>query len=160
MKKFMLSLLCAGAMSIPASAMALPTQAYFNAFIVNGPYNIPVGQLVFDLDADLPGQSCRYYYEWADTAWAPLSADGYVDEAKAHGTASCFNNAYMPVTSIVTSDPHYPTFGFDRFQQFRSVVTLILGEDAILGELTGLIQYGPSGPPSTMFNSFELDVGP
>lgn len=147
-------------MSVPVSAMALPTQTYFNAFIANGPYDIPVGTIFFDLDADIPGHQCRYYFEWDDTAYLPLSADGYLVEAKAHGSASCFANAFMPVHSIVTLDPHYPAYGFDRFQQFRSVPYLVLGEDGEFGKMDGLIQYGPPGPASTMFNSFELQVGP
>ena len=160
MKKLMLSLLATAAMAIPATASALPTQAYFNAFIANGPYDIPVGTIVFDLDADIPGKQCRYYFEWDDTAYLPLSGDGYLDEGKAHGSASCFANAYMAVHTVVTIDPHYPAYGFDRFQQFRLVPYLVLGQDGENADMNGLIQYGPPGPASTMFNSFELEVGP
>jgi hypothetical protein len=159
-KKLVLSLLCGAAMSVSASAMALPTQAIFGAFIVNGPIVIPVGTIFFDLDADIPGKACRYYYEWDDTAYQPLSADGYLVEGKSHGAASCFGNAFTPITSIVTLDPTYPATGFDRFQQFRSVLSLVLGGSGPAGQLAGLIQYGAPGPASTMFNSFELGPGP
>jgi hypothetical protein len=147
-------------MSVPASAMALPTQAVFHAVIANGPIGIPVGQIVFDLDADIPGKACRYYFEWDDTAYLPLSADGYLLEGKAHGAASCFGNAFTPITSIVTVDPTYPATGFDRFQQLRPVLSLVLGQGGPAGQMDGLIQYGAPGPASTMFNSFELEVGP
>src|SRR3954471_4570016 len=115
-------------MSVSASAMALPTQVVFNAVIANGPFDIPVGQVVFDLDADVPGKACRYYFEWDDTAYLPLSADGYLLEGKAHGVASCFGNAFTPITSVVTVDPTYPATGFDRFQQIRPVLSLVLGQ--------------------------------
>src|SRR5262245_49227708 len=117
MKKLALSLLCAGAMSIPASALALPTEAVFDVFIPNGPFiDLPVGQMLFDLAADLPGsgvRACRFYVEWDNGAYLPISADGFVLEAKTHGAASCLTNAFTPVNSIVQKDPTYPFYGFD-----------------------------------------------
>jgi hypothetical protein len=160
MKKLVLSLLCAGATAISGSALALPTQSVYNAFVVTGSGNVPVGQLVFDLDADIPGQACRYFYEWDNTAFLPLSADGYVLEAKVQGHASCISNALTPFTTSVTNDPHFPSFGFDRFQQFHSVTLLNLGENGSNGAMNGVIQYGPPGSPSTMVNSFKLKVAP
>jgi hypothetical protein len=142
MKKLVLSLLCAGAMSIPASALALPTEAVFNVLIPNGPgIDLPVGQMLFDLDADLPGatyRACRYYVEWDNGAYIPISADGYVLEAKTHGTASCVYNAYAPVHTVVQNDPSYPFFGFDRFQQYRAVNLLRVGEDGETSEMDGI----------------------
>jgi hypothetical protein len=166
MKKLVLSLLCAGAMSIPATALALPTQAVFNVYIPNGPVvTLPVGQMLFDLDADLPGagyRACRYYVEWDNGAYLPISADGYVLEAKAHGGASCLTNAYMPVNSIVQADPTYPFYGFDRFQQYRLVNMFILGESGYNAELDGIISFAATvgSPPSFMANSIVLTPAP
>lgn len=163
MKKLVLSLLCAGAMMIPASAFALPTQAAFDVHIASGPIDILAGQMFFDLDMDLPGaRQCRYYVEWDNAAILPISADGYVLEAKTHGTASCLANAYMPVHSLVQADFTYPFNGFDRFQQFRPVSMFVLGEDGEDAEMNGLIQFKatPVSPPSFMTNSIELELAP
>lgn len=166
MKKLVLSLLCAGITSISASAFALPTQAVFNVFIPNGPLvDLPVGQMLFDLDADLPGsyaRACRYYVEWDNGAYIPISADGYVLEAKTHGTASCLLNAFTPVHSVVQADPTYPFYGFDRFQQYRLVNMFILGEDGESAEMNGLVQFAASvgSPASFMTNSIQLEYAP
>jgi len=175
MKKLVLSLLCAGAVSIPASAFALQTQFVYNAFIPNGPgeaMDIPVGQVLFDLDADIPAaRVCRYYYEWDSAGWFPISADGYVDEVKAHGGASCITNAMVPLSTILTLDTTLPppvvggwlSSGFDRFQQYHFLQNLVLGQDGELpGELNGIVQFAntPTSPPSAMVNSFELEVAP
>jgi hypothetical protein len=166
MKKIALSLLCAGALSIPASALALPTEAVFNVLIPNGPVvDLPAGQMLFDLDADLTGaayRACRYYVEWDNGAYLPISADGYVLEAKTHGTASCLYNAFAPVHTVVQNDPSYPFFGFDRFQQYRAVNLLIIGEDGESAQMNGIIQYKATlgSPPSFMTNSVELEYGP
>ena len=163
MKKLVLSLLCAGALSIPASALALPTQAVFNVYIPNGPVvDLPCGQMLFDLDADLPGyayRACRYYVEWDNGAYLPISADGYVLEAKTHGAASCLYNAYQPVSTLVQNDTGYPFFGFDRFQQFRAVNLFMLGQSGLDGQMNGIVQFKASlgSPPSYMTNSIELD---
>src|SRR5262245_26263834 len=137
MKKLVLSLLCAGAMSIPATASALPTTDVFDVFIVNGPaaiHPISVGNMFFDLDADMTGipttpyaafmRGCRYFVEWDNYAYLPISAEGFVVETKAHGASSCVANAFRGVTSIVQNDGAF--FGFDRFQQFREVRQLLL----------------------------------
>jgi hypothetical protein len=164
MKKLALSLLCAGAMSIPASALALPTEAVFDVFIPNGPFiDLPVGQMLFDLDADLPGagvRACRYYVEWDNGAYLPISADGFVLEAKTHGAASCLTNAFTPINSIVQKDPTYPFYGFDRFQQFRLVNMFILGEDGYSAEMNGLISFASTvgSPASFMTNSLLLTI--
>jgi hypothetical protein len=172
-KKLLLSLLAAGAMSIPASALALPTQAPFYVHIVNGAYDIPVGTMLFDLDSDVTGvvtnpilRACRYYVEWDNYALMPISADGFVLETKAHGAASCLQNSYFPVHTLVQADYTYPFYGFDRFQQFRPVAVFMLAEDGDLSgpvEITGLVGFGGAvgiSPPSTMLNSIELDMGP
>jgi hypothetical protein len=161
MKKLMLSLLCAGAMSIPATALALPTQAVFAVSIINGPAAILVGNMLFDLDADLPGlRQCRYYYEWDNAAILPISADGFVVETKTHGAASCLTNAMTPVLSIVQN--FGPVTGFDRFQQFRPVSQLVLGENGLNGTMQGLIQFAatPVSPPSFMVNAIALAIAP
>src|SRR5262245_52865833 len=99
MKKLLLSLLCAGAMSIPASAFALPTEAVFDVFIPNGSFvDIPVGQMLFDLDADIIDsyglRACRFFVEWDNGAFLPISAEGFVLETKVHGAASCLTNGF------------------------------------------------------------------
>ncbi|APR88157.1 hypothetical protein A7982_13506 [Minicystis rosea] len=161
MKKIVLSLLCAAAMSVSASASALPSQAVFNAFINAGATDIPVGQLFFSLDADIPGQACRYYYEWDSAAVLPLSADGYVLEAKVQGHASCVSNAVTPFATVVQNDSSFPSFGFDRFQQFRQVNLLVLGEDNTDGTLSGIIQFASTpASPGFMTNSITIEVAP
>jgi hypothetical protein len=164
MKKLVLSLLAAGAMSIPASALALPTEAVFDVFIPNGQFAVlPVGQMLFDLDADLPGagvRACRYYVEWDNGAFLPISADGFVLEAKTHGAASCLTNAFAPANTIVQKDPTFPFYGFDRFQQFRLVNMFILGEDGLSSEMNGIIQFASTvgSPASFMTNSLTLTI--
>jgi hypothetical protein len=164
MKKLVLSLLCAGVMSIHANAFALPTQAVFDVFIPNGPLvNLPVGQMLFDLDADVRtaiGPACRFFVEWDNGAFLPISAQGYALETKTHGAASCVTNAFAPVTGIVTNDQSAPFYGFDRFQQFRLVNTFILGEDSFTGEMDGIIQFAGTlgSPASFMTNSLQLEV--
>jgi hypothetical protein len=169
MKKLVLSLLCAGAMSISATASALPTQTPFNVFIVNGPgTTIPVGTMFFDLDADLTAipttpyaaflRGCRYYVEWDNWAYMPISADGFVVETKAHGAASCVANAYRAITSIVQNDGVF--YGFDRFQQFSQVAQLLVSENAYGGNMDGLIQYGYGAVPSAMLNSISIQPAP
>jgi hypothetical protein len=106
MKKICFSLLCAGAMSISAGAFALPTQALFNAFVVKPTNNILVGQLRFSLDGDVPGQYCRYFYEWDNRATGS-SAQGYMDEAKVQGNASCIINALTSFVTAVQNDPNF-----------------------------------------------------
>lgn len=168
MKKLVLSLLCAGALSIPATASALPTQYAFNVFIVNGPTGvspISVGTMFFDLDADMTAipttpsaawlRGCRYYVEWDNYAYLPISADGFVVETKAHGAASCVANAYRSVTSVIVNDGIF--YGFDRFQQFRPIAYLTLGENAYGGDMNGLVQFGAGAVPSAMLNSITLE---
>lgn len=163
MKKLLVSLLGAAALAIPASAHALPTNVVYNVFIANGPVDLPAGQMIFDLDADLPAyRQCRYYVEWDNAAYLPISADGFVVEYKTHGSASCLLNAFYPVHSVVTADPHYPFYGFDRFAQYRAVSIFTVGEDGENAEMNGIIAYAatPGSPPSYMINSVELEVGP
>jgi hypothetical protein len=164
MKKLVLSLLAAGALSIPATALALPTEAVFDVFIPNGQFALlSVGQMLFDLDADLPGagvRACRFYVEWDNGAILPISADGFVLEAKTHGAASCLTNGFAPVNTIVQKDPTFPFYGFDRFQQFRLVNMFILGEDGLSAEMNGIIQFASTvgSPASFMTNSLTLTI--
>ena len=154
MKKLFLSVLCAAALSIPASAMALPSQVPFAAFITDGPVQIPVGTWFFDLDADVAGTVCRYYVEWDNNAIMPLSTDCFVDEAKVHGTAGCLGNRASGITSVLTLDMHFGCSGFDRFNQFQPKVgMLILGEVVGTGAMTGLIQFTPG---FTMVSGLQL----
>jgi hypothetical protein len=101
MKKTLIALLSAAATTVSASAFALPTGAIYQAFVISGPSAIPVGEMIFDLDSDIPGFGCQYYYEWITNAVLPLSADGYVIETKAHGAASCLSNAFQPVNTTI-----------------------------------------------------------
>ena len=152
-------------MSISTNALALQTQAVYNVFIPNGPFvRLPVGQMLFDLDADLPrtdipGQ-CRYYVEWANGAYLPISADGFVIEGKSHGGASCLRRAFTKNNGLVQKDPTYPFYGFDRFQQFRSVSMFLLGQSGKTGDVHGVIQFAATvgSPPSFMANSIELAI--
>lgn len=156
MKKIVLSLLCAG-VSFPASASALPSQAVYNASVITSA-PIPVGQIVFSLDANIPLQACRYFYEWNSAAPLPASADGYVLEAKVQGHANCAANSLTPFVTTVVLDSLFPAYGFDGNQQFRLLIQLILGENAN-GNMNGTIQYGASpGFPTTMVNSFRLRI--
>lgn len=165
MKKLMLSLLTAGALSIPASASALPTQNAFKVTIVNGLAGIPAGEMFFDLDYDVTAlpvnlyRGCRYFYEWS-SSFLPLSAEGFVIEAKAHAASSCVANAYRAVQSIVQNDPTCISTGFDRFGQFRTLALLSLGESVLDGSLNGLVAFGGAvgiSPPSTMYNSISIN---
>lgn len=162
MKKLVLSALCVVTLSICARASALDTRHVYNAHIVNGAAPIPVGQMLFDLDADLPmlgARSCRYYVEWSNAANFSISGEGYLLESKAHGGASCLFNASRPVTSVLRNDTHAPFTGFDRFQQIQPCTMLVLGESALTAAAQGLIQFGgsPVSPPSFMANSFEIE---
>lgn len=171
MKKLVLSLVCAGAASISATASALPTQTPFNVFIINGPAAvapISVGTMFFDLDADMTAipttpaaaflRGCRYFVEWDNWAYLPISAEGFVVETKSHGASSCVANAYRAITSIVQNDGAF--YGFDRFQQFRQVAQLIVSENAFGGNMDGLVQYGAGAVPSAMLNSISLQPAP
>ena len=66
MKKLMLSLLTAAALSIPASASALPTQNAFRVTIVNGLAGIPAGRFCTPEDVG------------ALVAWLASAASAYV----------------------------------------------------------------------------------
>jgi hypothetical protein len=164
MKKLVLSLLCAGVMSTSASAFALPTEAVYDVFIPNGQFAVlPVGQMLFDLDADIStpyGRACRFYVEWDNGAYLPISADGFVLETKTHGAASCLTNAFTPVNGLVKNDDYVPFYGFDRFQQYRLVSLFILGEDGLSGEMNGIIQFKATvgSPASFMTNSLTLTI--
>lgn len=165
MKNVALSLLCAAtALTVSASAFALDTRCMYNAHIVNGVYPISVGQMLFDLDMDMPmpgHRVCRYYYEWANAANFTISAEGYLVESKAHAAASCLFNAQRSVTSILMNDPHVLSTGFDRFQQVQPCVMLVLGESSLTGVAQGLIQFSPASVvPSFMANSFEIEPVP
>lgn len=154
MKKLFLSLLSACALTVTGTAMALPSQVPYNAFITNGPADIPVGVWFFDLDGDVAGRVCRFYVEWDNNGILPLSSDCFVDQAKVHGAASCIGSSLVPVSTVLTRDPHFPCGGFDRFQQFHpDVCLLILGQDDELGTMDGVIQFSPA---ISMVNGFEL----
>ncbi len=157
MKKLGLSLLVAGAMAMAStSAWALDTGVTYDAFIVNGFVDIPVGQLFFSLDADYPGLTCRYELEWANYAFLPLSGDCFVDEYKVHGHRSCVINAAMPIHTSLTLSQGTACYGFDKFQQYEQVLMLVAGEDGDSGEIDGtVLETGAATGPY----GFEAEVG-
>jgi hypothetical protein len=156
MKKLLLSLLGAATMAISSSAMALNTGIpFYHAFLTRGPIPISVGTMSFFFDFDIPNNACQYVAEWDDNAFAPLSGECFLDEAKTLGNFSCLANSTMSVPSILTLDTTPlggPCYGFDYFQQFRQVFALILGEDSN-NVLQGVIQFTGAVP---IVYGFEL----
>jgi hypothetical protein len=150
-KKLVLSLLGAAAMAtISSSAMALNTLIpQYKVLLSRGPAQIPSGLMSFFFDLDVPGAACQYAAEWDDATFAPLSGECYLDEAKPLGNFSCPVNSTMPVASILTLDTTAvggPCFGFDYFQQYRQVFTLVLGESPASPELQGVVQFTGGAP--------------
>jgi hypothetical protein len=182
MKKLVLSLLAATALSIPATAWAIPDDVSFAVNLPDGPLTVPTGAglapgwgpfgtMVFELDSvtwSSASLGCRYYYEWIAPAGIAV-ADGFVVELATHGQANCFaNSASWPVIPVVTTVmldstmlTTYPPTGFNRFVQYVPVCELVLGETIIPGEATlqGAIGFGPTiAPVATEFDSIELEA--
>jgi hypothetical protein len=180
MKKLVLSLLAASALSIPANAWAIPDDVAFPVNLPDGPLTVvtppggamgfgPFGSIVFELDSvtwSPASLGCRYYYEWIAPAGIAV-ADGFVVEMATHGQANCFANSAappaIPVVTTVTLDstmtPVFTPSGFNRFLQFVPVCQLVLGESILPGwaDLEGVIGFGPSiAPVATQFNSIRL----
>ncbi len=151
MKKLLLSLLGAAAMAtVSTSAFALntATKPIYQVLLARGPAVIPTGTMSFFFDFDIPGAACQYVAEWDNNAFAPLSGECFLDEAKTLGNFSCVANSLIPIPSVLTLDTTAvggPCFGFDYFQQFRQVFTLILGEN-IDSTLEGVVQFTGGAP--------------
>ena len=184
MKKLVLSLLAASALSMPARAWAIPDDVSFAVSLPDGPLTPPptaglapgsgpFGSIVFELDsvaASPVALGCRYYYEWVAPA-AVAIADGFVVELATHGGANCFANSaapvpVIPVVTTVTLDSTmtsaFPPTGFNRFVQYVPVCQLILGETVLPGgaSLQGIIGFGPSvAPVATQLDSIEIVAG-
>ena len=151
MKKLVLSLIGAAAMvMVPSSAMALNTGIpLYQVFLSRGPAQISAGTMSFFFDLDVPGAACQYAAEWDNNAFAPLSGECFLDEAKSLGAFSCPANSTTPVASVLTLDTTAaggPCFGFDYFQQYRQVFSLILGENALTPTLQGVVQFTGGAP--------------
>jgi hypothetical protein len=165
MKKLMLSLLVAGAMSIPASAMAIVPETPYAAFITTGPVGTPVGFLFFSLLADVPRTACIFDVEWDSDGVFGISTELVMDELKVQGNISCAS-ALAGAHSVLTLDGTWgPQFGFDRFRQIQPVGALILGEDGDALQASGIIQFGTGRGPTlgvipTFVNGFEIVVAP
>jgi hypothetical protein len=150
-KKLLCSLACAGSLAIPASASALDTSRTYDVSIYLGSTIVPAGELIFQFNKEVsaPGHACEYVYEWDDTATLPLSAQGFVDEAKPQTFQSCLLNSLANFPSFLMLDPNdcanSACSGFDVFQQFRVVSALMLGETPS-GELSGTLQLTGAVP--------------
>ena len=181
MKKLVLSLLAASALSIPANAWAIPDDVALPVSLPDGPLTAPpglggapgfgpFGALIFELDSvtwSPASLGCRYYYEWIAPAGIAV-ADGFVVELATHGQANCFANSatppVIPVITTVTLDstmtPVFSPSGFNRFLQFVPVCELVLGETVWPGgpaALQGVIGFGPTiAPVATQFNGIEV----
>jgi hypothetical protein len=171
MKKLVLSLLVAGAVSIPASAMAIMPEVDYQACITLGPWHaVNVGTLFFSLLGDMPHVGCMFDVEWFGNGW--LSTEILMDEVKTQGNLSCASGL-LGAHSVLTLDGMWgPQLGFNKFQQMQPISFLILGEDGDAGQASGLIQFGPAVngpgnpvPPSmtnpiipTFVNGFEIGV--
>ncbi len=62
---------------------------------------------------------------------------------------SCFANAVNPLATVLTLDMFYgqPSTGFDTFDQFRTVQTLMVGESpSPCGLNQGIIEYTGAVP--------------
>jgi hypothetical protein len=180
MKKLVLSLLAASALSIPANAWAIPDDVSFPVNLPDGPLTVPTGaglapgfgpfgSIVFELDSvtwSAASLGCRYYYEWIAPAGIAV-ADGFVVEVATHGQANCFANSAAPpaipvVTTVMLDSTMltvYPPTGFNRFLQYVPVCELVLGETIVpgLASMQGVIGFGPTiAPVATEFNSIEI----
>jgi hypothetical protein len=135
--------------TVSTSAFALNTaKPLYQVLLARGPAVIPTGTMSFFFDFDIPGAACQYVAEWDNNAFAPLSGECFLDEAKTLGNFSCVANSLIPVPSVLTLDTTAvggPCFGFDYFQQFRQVFTLILGEN-IDNTLNGVVQFTGGAP--------------
>ncbi len=181
MKKLVLSLLAASALSIPANAWAIPDDLALPVNLPDGPLTVatppgglagfgPFGSMVFELNNVTwapAGLGCEYYYEWIAPAGIAV-ADGFVVELATEGEANCFANSatppVIPVVTTVTLDtslaPVYSPTAFNRFLQFVPLCELVLGETVWPGGvpmLQGVAGFGPTiAPVATEFNSIEI----
>jgi hypothetical protein len=159
-KALVLAALVAGALSIPGSAAALPTQSVYDVSSPDGPDLSDadeLGILLFDLDADT-GRSCRYYLEWSDNVdTEALSVDCYVDEAKTHGASSCVANSQVAVPTILTNDRRFACTGFNTDGVVTPVFMLVAGESAGTGRLDGVIQFTAA---NTVLYSLSAELYP
>ncbi len=147
MKKLVLSLLGAATLAMSSNALALDTTVPYWVFVSRGIAEVPVGLLTFAFFGDMPLQACQYVAEWDDAVtMLPLSGEIVVDEAKTIGNFSCMENSLLPVPSFLTLDMGGPSFGFDYFQQFRQVFTMMLAESPVNHDNEGLIQFTGAVP--------------
>jgi hypothetical protein len=158
MKKLLVSLLCAGAVSASASAFAIPSGVVFQAFIPDGSVDIPVGAWDFEFAFET-SRACVYDVEWFDPAHTPpIATEFFVEESKTKGSPICLASAFKSIHSALRLAPNQGTiFGFDRANNLRPVTLLTLGEDGEDGEMNGIIEYGPAGLASSVVESFELE---
>jgi hypothetical protein len=144
-RKLFCGLVCAGCLALPERASALDTTLTYDAFIDHDQRPIPVGQLQFELGADLPFTACQYTYEW-DNAASPSGAPGAVDETKTLANRSCIENSLTPFSTFLQLDSALgPSFGFDTSQAFRQVSALVVGETSA-GVLSGTVQFTAAAP--------------
>lgn len=139
-KVFILSLATAlgASLLIPASASALDTDQGYNAVIRKGNKKYDVGTLYFTLESN-HSKTCNYYVEWEKSSGS-ISTECEVAEYKTSGHKSCLSNSEEGFSTIVRLADDCECEGFDRYDQKRQVLNLVLSEDSS-SDMEGLIQF-------------------
>ena len=183
MKKLVLSLFVASALSISANAWAIPDDVGLPVNLPDGPLTVatppggaagfgPFGTMIFELDSvtwSPASLGCRYYYEWIAPAGIAGRRRLRGGASRPTGQANCFANSanppWEPVVTTVTLDSSMaPTFtpsGFNRFLQFVPVCELVLGETVWPGGprargRRSWLRPDRIAPVATQFNSIEI----
>ena len=141
-KLFPIALALASFAMIPAAHAALPN---YNVSVINGSQSVSVGTWRLTLDQEvysdvLGADACQYFVSWKNASVLPIRADLHVLELMQNDYTDCEENAQTGFDTLILLGEG-TNKGFDKFQQKKTVTSIVLGEDES-GALSGIIQLG------------------